>query len=98
MTPDVRETDPDGIDYGWVMQTTFVIAIVVGAPLVAVLSLLATLPTWSDRAMFAVRVGAGVWLVILVAVYLYARAYRLDSDADDDPEADASTDGPARTD
>ena len=71
-------TDPDGVDYGWVMQTTFVATIVVGAPLVAALSAGAALPTWADRALFAVRVGAGVWFLTAVAVYLYARTRAVD--------------------
>jgi len=69
----VATTDPDGVDYGWVMQTTFVATIVVGAPLVAALSAGATLPTWTDRALFAVRVGAAVWFVTALLAYLYAR-------------------------
>lgn len=76
MTPDVRETDPDGIDYGWIMQTTFVLSIVVGAPLIAVLSIFTELPTWNERATFAIQVGAAVWFVLLVTVYGYARRYR----------------------
>lgn len=55
------------------MQTTFVATIVVGAPLVALLSLGADLPTWSAKASFAVRVGALVWFVVALAVYGYAR-------------------------
>ncbi|MFB6135720.1 MAG: DUF5822 domain-containing protein [Halobacteriaceae archaeon] len=63
------------VDYGWVMQTTFVLTVLVGAPLVAALSLTTALPTWGDRVAFAARVGAGVWFVTAVAVYLYARRY-----------------------
>lgn len=69
----VAEHDPEGVDHAWVMQTTFVLAIAVGAPTVALLSLGADLPTWEARAAFAVRVGAVVWLAVAVAVYLYAR-------------------------
>jgi hypothetical protein len=69
----VETTDPDGVDYGWVMQVTFVATIVVGAPVVAVASLGATLPTWTDRALFAVRVGAVVWILTGLSVYAYAR-------------------------
>ncbi|MHB9286593.1 DUF5822 domain-containing protein [Halobacteriales archaeon Cl-PHB] len=76
MPEHVETTDPDGVDYGWVMQTTFVLTIVAGAPVVAVLSLLVSLPTWGARATFAIRVGAVVWLVTAVSVYLYARRYR----------------------
>jgi hypothetical protein len=69
----VEEADPEGVDYGWVMQVTFVLTILAGAPIVAVLSAGTRLPTWGARAAFAVRVGAVVWVVVAVAVYLYAR-------------------------
>jgi hypothetical protein len=55
------------------MQTTFVLTIVVGAPVVTALSLLYSLPTWASRASFAVRVGAVVWILTAVATYWYAR-------------------------
>jgi len=42
----VDSTDPEGVDFGWVMQVTFVLTIVVGAP---------------------------VWFITAIAVYLYAR-------------------------
>ena len=74
MGPRVERTDPDGIDYGWVMQTTFVLTIVVGAPVVAALSVFVELPSWGQRANFAIRVGAVVWLCLGVPVYLYARS------------------------
>ncbi len=66
-------TDPDTVDYGWVMQVTFVVTIIVGAPIVAVLSAGVQLPTWEARVSFAVRVGAIVWLCTAVAVFAYAR-------------------------
>ena len=70
----VESHDPDGVDYGWVMQTTFVTTIVAGAPTVALLSLLVGVQdTWAARAEFAVRVGAVVWILTAVSVYLYAR-------------------------
>jgi hypothetical protein len=75
MPTSVETTDPDGVDYGWVMQTTFVLTIVVGAPVVAVLSLFAELPSWGSRANFALRVGAPVWLCLGVLVYSYARSH-----------------------
>ena len=74
----VETTDPEGVDFGWVMQTTFVLTIVLGAPLVALLSTGAELATWSARATFALRVGAVVWILTAVGVYLYARR-RVDS-------------------
>lgn len=76
VSPRVDRTDPDGLDYGWIMQVTFVTTIVLGAPIVAGLSLLTRLPTWEARVVFAIRVGAVVWLLTAVTVYLYARRYR----------------------
>jgi hypothetical protein len=76
VTPDVQRTDPDGVDYGWVMQVTFVVTIAIGAPLVAALSLTTTLETWGARAVFAVRVGAVVWFLTAVCVFLYARRHQ----------------------
>lgn len=87
MPIDVRETDPDGIDYGWIMQVTFVVTIVLGAPTVAILSLFTSVPTWSDRVAFAIRVGAAIWLVTLLGTFAYARRYR-----DDDEETDEQPD------
>jgi hypothetical protein len=55
------------------METTFVLTIVVGAPLVALLSLAVPLPTWRSWVEFAVRVGAAVWLATALAGYLSAR-------------------------
>jgi len=81
-TPSVPErvatTDPEGVDFGWVMQVTFVVTIVVGSPIVALLSVGTTLDTWTARVLFAVRVGSVVWFVTAIAVYLYAR--RAESD------------------
>jgi len=66
-------TGTDGVDYGWVMQVTFVLTILLGAPTVAALSLGTSLPTWEAKADFAVRGGAVIWLVTAGAVYGYAR-------------------------
>lgn len=75
MPEPVETHDPEGVDYGWVMQTTFVVTIVVGAPVVALIAWVSgiTLPTWAARAEFAIRVGALVWFVVAIAVFLYAR-------------------------
>ena len=73
MPEPVETTDPDGLDYAWVMQTTFVLTIAVGAPIVAALSTAVSLPTWDARASFAIRVGAVVWILVAVSVYAYAR-------------------------
>ena len=80
----VETTSPDGVDYGWVMQVTLIVTIVFGTPVVAFLSLFQTLPAWTDRADFAVRTGAFIWLVTLVSVYLYARRYRNASAGEDE--------------
>ncbi|MFB6220196.1 MAG: DUF5822 domain-containing protein [Halolamina sp.] len=73
MPEHVGSTDPEGVDFGWVMQTTFVLTIVVGAPVVTLLATQATLPDWASRVSFAVRVGAVVWVLTGTVVYLYAR-------------------------
>jgi len=69
----VETTDPEGVDYGRVMQLTFVGTIVVGVPVVALASLAVSLPTWSDRAEFAIRAGAPVWLVLMLFAYAIER-------------------------
>jgi hypothetical protein len=68
--------DDGGVDYAWVMRTTFVVTILVGAPLVTLLSVPVSLPTWNARAEFAVRVGAVVWFVTAIGVYFYASRKR----------------------
>ncbi|RRJ33555.1 DUF5822 domain-containing protein [Halocatena pleomorpha] len=74
MPEHIKTTTPEGVDYGWVMQVTFVVTILIGAPVVAVLSLNAgALHTWTDRAMFALRIGSVVWIVTAISVFLYAR-------------------------
>lgn len=73
MPEPVETTDPDGVDFGRVMQLTFVLTIVVGAPLVALFSIPYSLPTWGARAEFAIRAGAVVWFVTSLAVYVYER-------------------------
>ena len=78
MPEPVETTSPEGIDYGWVMQVTFVTTIVVGAPIVALLSVPVDLPSWGARAEFAVRVGAVVWLVVGLAVFAYAKRHQSD--------------------
>lgn len=75
----VEETDPEGVDYGWVMQVTFVVTILVGAPVVALLAsgTGVELATWGERATFAIRVGAPIWFVTAIAVFAYAKRYRV---------------------
>jgi membrane protein YdbS with pleckstrin-like domain len=88
----VETTDPDGVDHTWVMQVTFVLALAVGAPVVAVLSAGTPLPTWTDKAVFAARVGAVVWLAIAGVVYAYARSRVEDDDEDGENAGDGADD------
>ena len=81
----VETTDPDGVDFGWVMQMTFVITILVGAPIVAGLSILVELPTWGSRVSFAIRVGAPIWFLTAVGLFLYAK-YKLDGEPEQEAE------------
>lgn len=78
MPASVERTDPDGVDYGRVMQLTFVCTIVLGAPLVVALSLFSDLSSWEARAGFAVRVGSVVWLLTAVGVYAHERYHLVD--------------------
>jgi len=92
--PDVRETDPEGVDYGWIMQVTFVVTILVGSPLVAIASLFAAVPTWSDRATFALRVCSAIWFLTLLGTYAYARKYRSEEPTEQSEESTERTDEP----
>lgn len=80
MPKHVATTNPDGVDFGWVMQVTFVTTILVGSPIVALLSTQVTLPDWGAMASFAIRVGAVVWVLTGIAVYLYARKKEAETD------------------
>lgn len=73
MPEPVETTSPDGVDFGWVMQVTFVLTIAVGAPIVALLSTTADLTSWGARAEFAIRVGAPIWVVTALSVFAYAK-------------------------
>lgn len=72
----IHQERPEGVDYGWVMHVTFLLALLVGVPVVAGLSAFVRLPTWSARATFAVQVGAVVWLAIALSVFGYERYVR----------------------
>ncbi|WP_435333190.1 DUF5822 domain-containing protein [Haloarchaeobius sp. TZWWS8] len=74
-------TDPDETDYAWVMQTTFVVTILVGAPIVTLLSLPFDLVTWGARAEFALRVGAVIYFVTAIGALVYEKQYRTAGDA-----------------
>lgn len=68
-------TTDGGVDYRWVMETTFVLTVVVGAPAIALFSTLVPLEGWRSVLSFAIRVGAAVWLATTVGVFLYARSH-----------------------
>ena len=94
----VERAEYEGVDYAWVMQTTFVVTILVGAPAAALLSTLVTLESWGARAGFAVRVGAPIWFVTAVAVALYAkRAEAGDGGAGTDDDGRRTEDGDPTT-
>ena len=90
MPDPVAKTNPDGVDFGWVMQVTFVVTILVGAPLVALLSTTVDLATWGARANFAIRVGAPICLTTNIAAFLYAK-YKREETGDDDGEREPAT-------
>lgn len=76
MPEPVERYDPDGIDYGWIMQVTFILTIVIGAPLVAIISLQIELVSWGERIQFAAGIGAVIWFCTALLVYGYARWIR----------------------
>ncbi|WP_241964443.1 DUF5822 domain-containing protein [Halorubrum sp. 48-1-W] len=96
----VEQVEVEGVDYGWVMQTTFVVTILVGAPIVALLSTFVTLETWGARAAFAVRVGAPIWFLTAVVVAVYARRTEAGDGYSNPDDADPSRSGddPSRSD
>ncbi|AWB26714.1 DUF5822 domain-containing protein [Halococcoides cellulosivorans] len=60
-----------GPDYAWILQTTFVLSILLGAPLIAIASLASELPTWEARSTFAIQAGAMVWVAISIGTLAY---------------------------
>ncbi|VTT86513.1 hypothetical protein DM2_2551 [Halorubrum sp. DM2] len=94
----VERAEYEGVDYAWVMQTTFVVTILVGAPVAALLSTLVTLESWGARAAFAVRVGAPIWFVTAVAVALYARRTEAGDGGSEEDDSDGDEEGEDETD
>ena len=66
-------TDDETVDFGWVMEMTFLLTVVLGAPLIAIGSLWFEIGGWTGRVVFATTVAAAVWFVTAVCVYFYAR-------------------------
>ena len=54
------------------MQVTFVLTIVIGAPLIAIASSFVELPTWDDRVQFAISMGAVLWFCIAIVTFVIA--------------------------
>lgn len=69
----VEHYEPEGIDFGWILQVTFVVTILIGAPIVGFLATFQTLDSWSARATFAIQIGAAIWFLTAIIVYAYAR-------------------------
>ena len=63
----------DSVEFGWVMEVTFVVTVLVGTPLVIFSSLFVELDGWTARLVYATTIAAAVWFVTAIAVYLVAR-------------------------
>jgi hypothetical protein len=69
-----RRSDVDaGVDTEYVMNLTFVLTLVVGVPLVVVLSLFVELDGWGEIGTFVVQVGAAIWFLTAIAIYARER-------------------------
>ncbi len=62
--------DDAGVDHTRILQQTFVVTVVIGAPALAIGSLFVDLPTWSARAAYAGTFGGSLWLGTALALYL----------------------------
>lgn len=63
----------EGVDTEHVMNLTFVLTLLVGVPTVVVLSLFVPLDGWNEILGFVVRVGAGIWFLTAVTLYVRER-------------------------
>lgn len=63
-----------GVDHTRILQLTFAVTVILGAPALAIGSLFVELPTWSARAAYAGTFGGSLWLV--TALVLYFREWR----------------------
>lgn len=73
---DAEAVDGDetaGVDTEHVMNLTFVLTLLFGVPTVVVLSLFVPLDGWNEIISFVVRVGAGIWFLTAVALYVRER-------------------------
>lgn len=63
----------DAVDFGWVMEVTFILTVVIGTPIVVLGSLWFDIDGWTARVVYATTVAAALWFVTAIAVYVYAR-------------------------
>jgi hypothetical protein len=63
----------DGVDTEHVMNLTFVLTLLLGVPAVVVLSLFVPLDGWNEILAFVVRVGAAIWFLTAVTLYVRER-------------------------
>jgi hypothetical protein len=63
----------EGVDTEHVMNLTFVLTLFIGVPAVVVLSLFVPLEGWNEIIMFVVRVGAAIWFLTAVTLYVRER-------------------------
>lgn len=70
------EEQPDsasGVDTEHVMNLTFVLTLLFGVPVVVILSLFVPLEGWDEIVMFVVQVGAAIWFLTAVTLYVRER-------------------------
>jgi hypothetical protein len=63
----------EGVDTEHVMNLTFVLTLVLGVPTVVVLSLFVPLDGWNEIISFVVRIGAAIWFLTAVTLYVRER-------------------------
>lgn len=64
----------ESVDFGWVMEVTFIVTVLLGAPIVALGGLWFEIEGWNARIIFATTVAAAVWFITAIGVYAYARS------------------------
>jgi len=67
------EESVEGVDTEHVMNLTFVLTLFLGVPTVVVLSLFVPLDGWNEIISFVVRVGAAIWFLTAVTLYVRER-------------------------
>ena len=70
---DAESASVEGVDTEHVMNLTFVLTLFLGVPTVVVLSLFVPLDGWNEIISFVVRVGATIWFLTAVTLYVRER-------------------------